>query len=341
LIFFARLPSWKNNLFKMKIMKKILLIIGVCLVTSFRLFGVEVDENTKTIYLCGENHYNSDEDSRFQMFIMQLASQKLLVYAKEGLEREVQAEKEFSRIVKAHFNTAGNPLIFGVEDPLFIIFKEALNINVSLTSIEKSNSYFDTQGQEIYESKKNDILCPLVHKANQKFLNEFWENKELIGNPIFDYLKENKSALIKKDFKAQTKAFKPQLKRWTDSKWIDFTREIVLVLEPMVSQQIPEEKLDILAFLLSCLNNFKLGSNCDSEDPSLYFMKKLHLELRNDFIVNNIVEIYSFSKGKPVVCILGEAHIEGVKANLQNKGFIVLGKNEFLNMNRKTEKIEL
>lgn len=313
-------------------MKKTLATIILSLITSLTLFGVATDNAAKTIYLCGETHYEDGKDSQFQMDILKLAAENKLVYAMEGLERELQVENEFSMQISAHFQTNKKPCIYGVEDPLFIIFKEALTLHSDFKSLKKRGTQIDAFSQNVYDTKKNDILCPLVHKSNQKFLGKFWANKQLIGNPIFDYLKKHKAALIKKTFQAQTATFKPQIEQWTDNNWIDFNREIVLILEPQVAKQIPTEKLETLEFLVTCVEDFELETDCDARAASQYFLKKLHLNLRNDFIIKNLEDIYSITKSqkKPVVCILGSAHIEGVKKGLEEKRFTVLGKKEFL-----------
>lgn len=310
-------------------MKNILLLIGILLTVSCNFLN---GENEKVIYLC-------EESDNFRDLILESAVKRELNCAMEGIEREIIAEEEFSMIIKNRFGTEGKAFIYGVEDPRMIIFQAALTLNNVLRSAEKRHSWTEFTRTTNSRTKKSDILCPLVHKSNQKFLDEFWSNKKLIGNPIFDYLKANKNRLMKKALLAQILTLEPQIKKWKDSDWVEFTQEVALILAPMIEKLLPGDKLEALTFLLTCLEDFELKSNCDAEEESLFFMRTLHLDLRNHFIIKNLEEIYSLSnkEKRTTVCILDHSRIDGVRAGLEKKGFRVLGRKEFLREKRKSE----
>lgn len=44
--------------------------------------------------------------------------------------------------------------------------------------------------------------------------------------------------------------------------------------------------------------SFELEDSCDALAKSEFFIDRLHLDLRDDFIVNNLEEIYSIAKKK-------------------------------------------
>lgn len=316
-------------------MKKTLSILGLYLITSFGLLGGTSGEESKIIYLSGESHHFSDIDKAYNQLIVQLMGIGEVCYAAERLQHVPDAEEAFREIIRQRpdHNASHNPLIFGVEDPLFNIFRDALNINTAFRSINKRGFALADVN---YMGNRDSLPLALVLKSNQKYLSNFWKNKRLIGNPIFDHLKKNKKALIKMALKDQTTKFKTELAQATDNDWISFAHEIVLILKPTITELISLEKHESLDFLLTCLEDFSLESNCDPEAPSKFFLSKVNLELRDDFIVNNLEDIYSLRQGRPLVCILGNQHIKDVKLGLEKKGFTVLGRKAFL---RKISKI--
>lgn len=317
-------------------MNKPILSIILSLIIYSSSFGITNDNSNNALYLIGEEHY-SDADMNFVFDIMHKAAKKRLIYAKEGLERDNLAEKEYRENLQSNgIQGMSNGYLYGIEDPFFIIFKEALALNNLLRTMYKRYDTIDSVSEDVVKGAKNDLLCPLVTKTNQKFLQKFWDNKLLINNSIFKYLKIHKNALVKKTFTEQTKAFKQSIEKWNNASWIEFTQKVALILLEDIKEIIPGEKIETLNFLVNCLDEFELNSDCDSSDSSLgveqTFLKSLHLSLRNDFLVKNLEEIYTETKKlkKPFVCIVGYAHVKGIKKALIEKGFKVLGKQELI-----------
>lgn len=313
------------------------------LLINCAVFGISSNADSKTIYLIGENHYESNTDADFQRMIFQQAVEKKLVYAMEGLEHDVLAEKEFIEDLKMKgFPALSSGYLYGVEDPFFIIFKDALSLNNLFRANCRRYPITDSLSEKVIKTKKNDLLCPLVIKTNQRFLKNFW-NSTLQGNPIFNYLKTNKESLIKKTFTVQTQIFASQIRKWSNEDWIDFTQEIVLILTEDLKTKLPLEKLQTLEYLLTCLDEFELDSDCDGSVEDGTFLRSLNLTLRDDFLANNLEKIYNSSKKtqKPLVSILGHAHIPGITEALVNKGFTVLGKQELLKRLNELNKREL
>ncbi len=296
-------------------MKKILLIIGCYLVINLITFGEEINNDVKIVYLCGENHAN-ENDIRFKNQIMYRANNNELVYAHESISREIEAERLFLQYVGYERG------IYGVESALYSIFMNAVEIAVL------------RDAKDLPQPNEKDFLRFLVLRPNQSFLDKFWEQETLSNNAIFTFLKKHKDALSKSTMQVQHDIFVSQIKKFKNKDWIDFSRQILLELGPIIAKQISNEKLQTLEFLMqSGAHGLKLERFSTVEEMSgllLRFGAAASLELRDDFIINNIAEIYSIAKGKPLVSILGKDHIKAVKEGLKNKGFTVLGKKEFL-----------
>lgn len=318
-------------------MKNIIIIFLLLICFNFLHAGEANVESKKVIYLSGEYHFGdgNDEDSKFKKMINKLAAERKLVYAQEGLEREKQAEKEYGELIGKMFGSASSASIYGVEDPLYFLFDGALIMNNELRSLQKRKGKMHDSLYKIFLNKKIEILCPLVHKANQKFLSDFWNSEALIGNPIFEYLRANKNKLLNKKFEAQQTILTVQILQWDDSYWIDFGKEVALILAPLVESMISESKMEVFQFVLSCLEDFEIESNCDYRAQSSLLLQAVIRTLRDDFIIKNLEQIHSFAKKKPVVCILGKLHIDNVKLELEKRGFLVLGKDEFMDRMRK------
>lgn len=303
-------------------MKKILLTIGFCLL-SLITFGDEVNKDVKVIYLCGENHANED-DTRFKEWIMSHANKNELVYAHEGIPREVEAEHLFLEYMGHERG------IYGVENSLYSIFMDAVQIAALRDALDSP------------QPNEESILFLSILESNQLSLDKFWKQETLSNNAIFTFLKKRKDTLSKSTMQVQRDTIRSQIGTFKNRDWIDFCRQIALELGPIVAKQIPSEKLQTLEFLMQCASHgLKLERFSTVEEMSgflVHFGEAVSVELRNGFMINNIAEIYSIAKGKPLVCILGADHIKGVKEGLEKKGFKVLGKKEFLKTHNKNEK---
>lgn len=304
-------------------MKGVLFTITLGLIISGVCFG----ENDKTIYLCEEDH-GSAKDKEFSSAIIDLACEGQLFYVMEGLEREASAEKQIREFVRESFGVKGEPYLYGIENPLWFTFVSIFDLNQSLTR----PNIIQPKGKA-----KLAIILKLINQSNQHFLSVVWNHEKLVGNSIFDYLKEKKDLLTEEMLSVSYVNANFPIEKWTNAEWIDFTHQLVLMLGPIVAERIPVEKLESLMFLLSCLVNPELDSNCSNED---FLIDTLYISLRNYFIINNLEEIYTITKDKkkPIISILGYLHVEEVKKGLENKGFLVLGKRELLGlMNEKGE----
>lgn len=320
-------------------MKKVIIIVLAVIGLGFNfIYAVDLNvENAKVIYLLGEYHAGSAgdnmEDTQSRKLVEHLAAERKVAYVKEGIVRGIQEEKEFRESLKNKYGVP-NINVYGVEDPLVFIFNSALLINFDYRSQLKSQNgaVFPLTGKML------DLLCSLMYQGNQSFLDDFWHSEALIGNPIFEYLKDNKDYLLNAKSEVKEAIFRERVWEWDSSfHWMDLGKEVALRVAPLYADMLPESKRDLLRFVLSCLEDFELGSDCDYRAEPYVLMKALHLTLRDDFIINNLEQVYSIAEGKPVVSILGKWHIDNVKAELGKRGFVVLGKDEFMDKMRKDE----
>lgn len=304
--------------------KKSLKIIGILLITNFALFGAENNDIAKTIYLCSENHNNKD-DARFKEDVLRLANNKAFIYASEAVTRDPEDEYKFMEY------GGYKQGIYGIEDPLVLAFTHAIAIAAEREGFESANP------NEI------DFLSLLFLQSNQKFLNEFFGKKELLKNPIFKFLKAQKGKLNKETKQFQQNEFIKKMRKYKNKDWIDFARQFALTLESTIAGKIRSDKLETLEFLMTCCTEgWKLerfSNLIEAQDFLAFFQAKLYSGLRNDFIIANLETIYSIAKKEnlALVCILGSSHLKEVKKGLEDKGFTVLGKKEFLKTLVKSE----
>lgn len=290
------------------------------------------DRGMGTIYLVGENHYIGNEHQKFQRAVLELAAKKKLVYAMEGLERDDLAEQEMRDCFQEKgINGMSNGYLFGFEDPFFHLFNNVLDLNFLLRNVCQKSSNPSDPFTQIIESKKNDLLCPLVLKSNQESLKNFWNCKILQPNPIFAYLTKFKSQLIQKPFATQTAIFAKQIPIWKNLDWLNFTREASLIFGEDLKTTLPKKKLETLESLLKSAKEFQPRDDYHMSEAELStFMTALHLILRNDFIATNLKAVYIRTKltQKPLVAILGDEHISGITKILSKQGYTVLGAKE-------------
>ncbi|OAI51109.1 hypothetical protein AYO37_00035 [Opitutia bacterium SCGC AG-212-L18] len=300
------------------ITKKLIIIITAILI-SFGISNAST-KNDKIIYLFGENHRDAD-DFNFKEGINILTAKGYVINAREGDIRDAAYEKE--RIKKAKqespFKVSSDIGIYGVEDPIFHIFKSAMYLNNSFKTFNDPESRIN----EAYKDKKIVTLLFLTHKNNQAFLENVWNDPILSQNPIFLFLEKNKAKLLEKDYSARFNFISNKIDRWDNDAWFDFAKRIAFLLAPKVIERIQKDKIEMLTQLLKCFEDLQDEEDCGANSQS--FIYPLGLDLRNDFIIENLEKIYSItkSKNKPLICILGRRHIPEVKKGLEQKGFLV------------------
>lgn len=314
-------------------MKKSLFTIGILLAISCGFLNAHGYWDEKIIYLIGENHR---EDKAYKDYITLLAAQGKLALGVEGLTREVSEEKAFRVGTKNRYKTSGNISIYGVEDPAFRLFQRALYLNNYLKAHDRNLDEIEAEIGKNYDLSKFNLLTFCMHKASQKFLNNFWESSFEENNPIFRYLQENKSEFLQSDSASRITHFSEQIDRWNNNDWVNFAHKVVLALKPFIMKHIAESDHKTLLTLERCFEDLKDEDNCGMNSPS--FIYPISIDLRNPFIIKNLEKIYSLVKQKkPLVCILGKKHIPGVEAGLEAKGFTVLGKKELEEVLSKSE----
>lgn len=328
---------------------KILSTIIISVISLLNINFVNAHENTnnkRVIYLFGENHFNED-DKNFRAMVNPLTARGIIIEALEYCLRESSIEKEFAHYSsKSHKTSIENIEIYGVEDPVYSIFKAAMYLNNYFKSYDKKTTPFLAEEIEVYYDKyKQDMLNFLMHKENQHFLNEFWNDELLSENPIFEYLKENKKILLKEKFLTRSDIINRQIQihHWDNDIWANFANRVVKVLTPIIMENIPKNKIKVLNRLLKCFEDFKDEDTCGPNSPN--FINPIGQGLRDPFIINNLEEIYLMteSKKKPLVCILGRKHLPGVQSGLEKKGFKVITNKEVFkkHMLKLIEKIDL
>jgi len=273
----------------------------------------------RKVYLIPENHFSSADNS-FQREIVGNISRKKLIYAMEGVERDAFSEKELRKAIG--LNEDAN--LYGIEDAFFTIFNHASDLNMNLKDY---NPNAIPEFLTIIHNTKTDLLCSFVNKTNQSYLDNFWSNKLFQTNPIFKFLQANKEVLISKDLEQQVEIFERKIGGWTNASWVELTKGVVLILAPDLKKNLPEKNHRILEYLLGTID--KKGIS-DNQTEFLKFRNALQLDLRNDFIADNLANVYNITKDlkKPLVSILGEHHIPGITKLLCTKGFTILGKKE-------------
>lgn len=311
-------------MFKNYIIKTIIASIAII---ALQLINIELnasnDEETKTIYLYGENHANK-EDEKFQNKIKALALDGKVVFLREA--------KLFSG--KDNTNNNTDKYIYGVEDPLCITLTETIILNAYLRNLVNSKEGLEKLIFEIARDDfKIELLLALTQKLNQEFFEKFLEDRvELQKNYIFNYLKNNKNEIYKmyegnSDLTVIRQTFQSKISDWTHGDDIWYWMEFTVVLAQMLSKEISISKPETLSYLLSCIENYQSEHDCANLRSIL---ETAGLDLRNDAIINNIESIYFLTKEKgiPIICILGHKHIPEVKEGLEKKGFIVLNDKE-------------
>lgn len=287
-----------------------------------------IERKVQTIYLIGENHYVGDEAVKFKRNIFLLAAAQKLLYAMEGLERDDFAEKQLRDTIERRGVVGmGKGYLYGVEDPFFQLFNNALDLNFFLRSTDNS-----AQLEALIDSKKNDLLCSLVLQTNQNYLTEIWSQGPE-NNSIFKCLLMNKSSLIEESFQIQSNFFSKKIQVWEHGEWFSFTQYIASSLGQDLKLKLPTEKIETLESLLKSLKEFKLSRGYEYSQQELEnFNFTLNIILRNPFIAKNLKNLYSISEqaNKPLVAILGNEHIPGITQILTNKGYTVKGSRELL-----------
>lgn len=320
-------------------MKEFILIISLLLTTTVSLFCSESINENKVIYLCEENPM-IEEDIDFRLMVLKLAAERKIVFAAEGLDREPSLEKGFYEMV---FKTKANAYFYGIEDPVCSLFAAVLMINSDFR-------YFNElllNLQNSYSIERAHIIDSLTSSHNQKVLKDFWENSTLITNAIFAYVLPKKDGFPEKEFMdpsdfrlfLQNELITRTKDEWMIKEWVEFTRQVALALEPVLEKGMNTKQLEKLKFLITCLDEFSPGSPCEKWTEPSIFLDTLNLDLRNIFIIRNLKEIYSITKDikKPLIAILEQAQIEGVKEELEDQGFTVLGTREFVELGLKNE----
>lgn len=335
----------------MKYINSIILVF--LLIINFSNIFANINDSSKIIYLIGENH-SEKEDKIFKMNVLLQAAQKELIFLSESAARDAFQEQEWINYQADVFPGLTKSYFYGVEDPSLSLFSPLLIGNNQLRFL-KQTAEFHGLSQEFASSpyatkvadSKLQIMSDLTRRHNQKLLNKFWQNEKLKNNPIFQYLKSNKKSLINKTLKDQANTLSRKISVGSDLEWIQFTQEAALTLLEDLRKVITHEKLGTLEFLINCFDIYDIESDCNGyplKTEGLVFQDSLNLILRDDFIIKNIEKIYYLTEymGKPLVSILGKAHIPEVKKSLIAKGFTVLDK-EDLNkvLKRLTEKNDL
>lgn len=337
----------------MKYIKSFVLVWFLLFTNFSNIFG-DINNSSKIIYLIGENH-SSKKDSAFRLDIFLQAEQKELIFASEGVSRDVVEEQDSINYLASALPGLTKSYFYGVEDPFFNLFSTLLSGNNALRFLKQTADFYGFNTQKFdssaYDQKISDsklqILSNLTRGVYQKYLNNFWENKKLKSNPIFQYLSRNKKSLINTNLKDHVNTFSQKFSVWSDLEWIQFTREAALTLLADLRKVIPHEKWETLEFLINCFDIDDIDSDCNGypmKTQGLVFQDSLNLILRDDLIVKNIEEIYYLTEHikKPLVTILGKAHIPGVKKSLIAKGFTVLDKKDLIKVvNGLAEKNEL
>lgn len=317
-----------------------IILVHFLLIINFSNIFANINDSSKIIYLIGENH-SEKKDQTFQMDILLQAEQKELIFVSEGMQRDEFQEQEMINYLANVLPGLTKSYFYGVQDPSFDLFSTLLTGNNKLRFLKQTADFHGFNSQQFdsspYAKKipetKLQILSDLTRRNNQKLLNKFWQNEKLKNNPIFQYLNSNKKSLINKTIKDQANTLSRKTSVWSDLEWIQFTQEAALTLLEDLRKVIPHEKLGTLEFLINCFDIYDIESDCNGyplKTEGLVFQDSLNLILNNDFIIKNIEKIYYLTEhmGKPLVTILGKAHIPEVKKSLIAKGFTVLDKKD-------------
>lgn len=311
-------------------MKKTIKILVSILLFSNCVFLDAIDnEAPKIIYLIGEYHDDPD-DVKFRTWVDQLASERKIIAAEEGLERDLIAETNWKE--KLWRGKKGTGYLHGVEDFCAQRFLTAMLVNrISRMAIH----YNDFEKEEVSLSEKLELLEAVTSIKFKKLFPNFWHSKSLQNNSIFNSLRINKAFSRKYD-KWSTSDWR-EFAKWSSLDWIEFTRELALVFAEDMKNKLSSQRLEILQVALTYLNQ------TDDIDFENNFGRLVAINLRDDFIAKNLEEIYAFTHiGKPLVCILGQAHIKGVSETLRKQGFTVLDKEALReNMENKLVKDQL